>query len=239
LEQAIDKTRAAVSYRMELTLRGTNLGAPGEGGEAQISGQQITLLAVQGQVRGEAQQWRAQGAWATTLGISSGESIEAIVTGGKTYVRGPVPALNATRPGWYELGGTAGLALPVTPKKFLDAFAASGIDASGFARVDEELNQGQKCAVYVGDKAAVTTAFSRAGGVSGLSVQDLGTLETTEFQFSVCADGYVHRLTMRVEGRSPADSERLGQLLLELRLSEIGAVAEIRAPEGAEPLAIP
>jgi uncharacterized protein YgiM (DUF1202 family) len=132
-------------------------------------------------------------------------SLEIMEVGGKSYIHGPVPLLDANEPKWYVADSSQG-ELSIADS-FMQGFD-QGFDYSSFQSPDlslikplgKESMHGHQCDVYgSNDKQAVAQAL-RSSATMGASADDFGTVDAAEVKFWVCDDGYFHRMWVSVDG---------------------------------------
>lgn len=244
LQDAITKTKNAAAYRV-------NLNVSGQGNFASTAGptpdptapadKPIVLLAMQGEVNGKDAHYSIQGKLTEQLGISSDKTFEVVSSAGDAYVKGPVPILGANEDKWYKLPANAAQIAepPLTPASFLDSFGQAGINPTDFKSAGTETLDTQSCDVYAGDKTAVVNAFSRLGGSSGATQEDLDSIDNAEFKFWICGDGYLHQVRMLIQGHDKTNKDQKGSFEILVKLTDFGTAIQITPPPDSSPLQLP
>jgi hypothetical protein len=243
LADALTRAKTAETYRVELSVsgKGNFAAAGGPTPTPDRKDEPLTLMAMEGEVRGEDLHFRVQGLFTSFLGLAPQMPFEVIRVNDTAYLKGPVPLLGAREERWYEVPPQAAQVAqpPLTPAMFLDSFGRAGIDPADFVAQGTEMLDGQTCSVYAGDKDAVFSAFQRIGGSTGATTQDLESIDTAEFKFWVCADGYLHQARMLIEGHDSLRPDQSGSFEILMRITDFGGEVAISPPADAVPLRIP
>lgn len=250
LTNAIDKVKNATSYRVNLTITGSGsfaaqTGAPDQTPVASVtpttSDKPITLVSMQGEVNGKDAHYVLQGELIAFLGIDATKSFEVISSDGDAYVKGPVPLLGATEDKWYKAPPNAAQIAqpPLTPGSFLESFGETGISPADFKSAGNESLDGQSCEVFAGDKTAVINAFSKLGGATGATQEDLDSIDNAVFEFWVCNDGYLHQVQMVIEGHDKNKPDQKGSFQILMKIMDFGSSVTIVPPADSLPLQIP
>lgn len=243
LADALNAVKGATAYRVDLSMTGEgNLGVPG--GPTPIPGTEnepITLVVMKGEVNGKDAHFVLQGLLTSFLGIEPDKQFEVISAGGNAYLKGPLPLLGATEDKWYIAPPEAASVAqpPLTPGSFLDSFGETGIDPTEFKSAGTESLDGQTCEVFSGDKQAVVNAFSKLGGATGATPEDLESIDNAEFKFWVCPDGYLHQVKLLIEGHDPANAEVAGAFQVLMKITDFDSDIQIKAPADAIELELP
>lgn len=243
---AVEKAKSATSYRLEMEISGKgDLGLTGsetpssDATPSASPNQDITLMSMKGEVNGQSAHFVLKGLFAAFLGVDPAKSLELISVGDKSYVHGPVPLIGATEDKWYVVpANQASVAKPpLTPDTFLSSFTTSGLNPNDFQKTGTESLDNLSCDVYSGDRAAIDKAFKSLGQSTGGA--DLSSIDTAEFKFWICDDGFLHQIRMNVAGHSPDKPDQKGSFLLLMHVSDIGSNIDITAPQNAEELIVP
>lgn len=199
LRAAIDRSARADTYRLEVALAGSGALGGAELGEAETE-----LLSLSGEFAGERYRFTLKGFLAGFIGADPQRGLEAAQVDGVRYVRGPIGFIGAPDPVWYRLSGAqAALASPpIDAASSLGLLRDSGADFSGFTPDGEDRVGDQRCAVYLGDRAA-TIELARSLAESGLPAADTGQIAAAESRLTVCPDGYLHRIETAFSGEQP------------------------------------
>jgi hypothetical protein len=243
LQDALSKVKSATAYRVDLTISGKGNFATA-GGPTPVPGAEdepITLVVMKGEVNGTDTHFTLQGILTAFLGIDPAKTFEVISVDGKAYLKGPVPLLGATEEKWYEAPAQAASVAqpPLTPGTFLESFGESGINPADFKQAGTESLDGKSCQVFSGDKAAVVNAFSKLGGATGATQEDLDSIDNAEFKFWVCDDGYLHQVKMLIEGHEKDKPDEKGTFEILMKISDFDANIQIAPPAEATPLELP
>jgi hypothetical protein len=243
---ALEKAKDATSYRVDMQTTGK--GAFGSGGPETPApnvtplppaNQELTMISMHGEVNGTNSHFRLQGLFAAFLGVDPTKSLEVITVGDKSYIHGPVALLGASEDKWYELPADESSVAkpPLTPGSFLESFTLSGVNASEFKKTGTESLDDRSCDVYSGDKSLIEKAFKDVGQATG--GQDLSSIDSAEFKFWICDDGYLHQIRMAVEGHETDKPDQKNSFVVQMHLFDLGADIKIEAPSNAEPLKMP
>lgn len=243
LLDALNQVKAATAYRVDLTIQGKGNFAAGSGPtpEAGAEDKPTTLVLMQGEINGKDAHFTLQGALTAFLGIDPAKPFEVISSDGKAYVKGPVPLLGALEEKWYEAPASAASVAqpPLTPGSFLESFGESGINPADFKQEESESLDGKACQVFAGDKTAVVNAFSKLGGATGATQEDLDSIDNAEFKFWVCDDGFLHQVKMLVEGHDKTNPEQKGSFEIMMKITDFNTDIKITPPADATLLQLP
>ena len=227
---------------MTITGKGNFTAQEGVTPEAGAELEPVTLVEMQGEVDGSNAHFSLKGLLTTFLGIDPANTFEVIHYEGDSFLKGPVPLLGAMEDKWYhspcrgrQRRATTAHA-QLVPRSF---FGEAGIDPAAFELAGTETLDGQTCEVYSGDKEAVVSAFSKIGGATGATQQDLDTIDAAEFKFWVCPDGYLHQIKMGIEGHEQDKPEEKGSFEILMKISDFDSAITITPPADAEPLTLP
>lgn len=238
LADALGKSKAATAYRVEMTVNGSGgLAGTPPGAQDDL----INLVTMKGEVNGNDAHLQLQGQLAGFLGLAPTDVLEMVTYQGGAYVKGPIPLIGANEPRWYQAPpGAAQIAQPpLTPGAFLDVFGKAGLDPADFKHVGAEAVDGFSCEVFAGDKDVVVRAFQKLGGIAGASQEDLNSIDTAEFKFWVCDDGYLHQVMMHIQGHDAAKPNEKGEFSVLMKLYDYDIPVSIAPPSDAIPLNLP
>jgi hypothetical protein len=187
LAQAMTNAKEATVYRVNLNITGKgNFAAAGAATpEAGAADKPVTLVTMQGEVNGKRAHFVVQGLLTAFLGIDASQPFEILTYEGDGYVKGPIPLVGATEAKWYKAPPEAAQIAqpPLTPSSFLGSFGDVGISLADFKLTGSETLDNQTCQLFAGDKTAVVNAFSRLGGATGATQEDLDSIDSAEFKF--------------------------------------------------------
>lgn len=238
IEQALKKIETDKSYAMEMSA--TLQGDLGAGAPAGIDPTKpFEFMGMVGSVNGKDSQFTMKGMVATLLGANAEKGIQFISSQGVTYVRGPMPALNAPEDKWYKLPTGDTTTNDFSSKDLVDSMAGSDLEKFKFAESGKEKIHGQSCTLYDGDKEATKQALQSSEDSGGLpTARDFGDLQDALMQFAVCDDGYVHRMIMSFTG-TPESQEKPVTMVMTMNLSDFGKPVKIEVPADAEDIQKP
>ncbi len=241
---ALDKAKAATVYRvdMQMSARGAFGALSQEGTPAPAVNQDVPLFSINGEVKDQDSHFKMQGFIAAFLGADPTKGLEVTTVGSKAYIHGPVPMLGATEDKWYEMPASQASAVkpPLTSQSFLDSLTQSGMNPNDFKKTGTETLDNQSCDVYTGDKDAVMKAFQDVGKAAGGTGDSNQVIDTADFKFWICSDGFMHQVRLSVEGHDKTKPDQKGSFLMLLHLSDLnGSDIQIQAPANAEPLKMP
>lgn len=244
LSDALAQVKAAASYRVNLSISGQGNFVVAQGGPTPDPSQPnkpVTLVTMQGEVNGQDAHFTLQGLLTSFLGIDPAKPFEVISSGGKAYLRGPVPLLGANQDKWYVAPEQAAQVAqpPLTPGSFLDSFGQAGINPADFKPSGAEALDGKSCTIYAGDKSAVVNAFNKLGGQTGATQADLNSIDNAQFKFWVCDDGYLHQVQMLIEGHDKNKPDQTGSFEILMKITDFNSNITITPPTGAEQLQLP
>lgn len=243
LTQAITQVKDAKAYRVDMSItgKGNFAGSGGPTPEAGAEDKPITLVNMKGEVNGQDAHFVIQGMLTAFLGLDPTKPLEVISHNGTAYLKGPVPLLGAMEEKWYKAPSEVAQVAqpPLSPSSFLNSFGEAGINPADFKLTGNESLDGKNCEIYAGDKSAVVNAFSKLGGATGATQEDLDSIDNAEFKFWVCDDGYLHQVKMLIEGHDKANPDQKGSFEIQMRLSDFDGSIVITPPADAIPLQLP
>lgn len=229
----------ADAYRIELSIKAK--GPTGDGAPAVSPDGTIEVLSMKGEVAGKDSRLEIGGFFAVLVSGDPEKSVQFLTVDGKSYIRGPAPLFGAPDDAWYELpADQASSGVTVSPDDITGSLQQSGnFDATGFTPGGFETLDGQRCAVFIGDKETTIRLLS--------GVNEQGTLPSTlkpeeveqaETRLFICEDGRLHKMTIDMTGTPAGETEPTSFSML-LRLYDFNSAIQIVAPANAQPLAPP
>jgi hypothetical protein len=237
IQAGLTKIEEAGSYRVALTM--TASGNLGEGVPGVQPGQPVELIAAEGEVEGEDSRLVIRGLLSAFMGADPQEGLEVLTVGGTSYLRGPAPLLGANEARWYELPSDGSSpASSIQSGQIVGGLTEQDLDLSGFTAAGTEQLDGQQCQVYVGDKEATIRAFEQVDSQGIPGPQSLSEVDQAEMKFYICADGYLHQMTLDFEGTAEGQSEPAA-FVLNLKLSDFDADIRITPPDSPAKLEAP
>ncbi|MGQ9548018.1 MAG: hypothetical protein ACUVSY_02400 [Roseiflexus sp.] len=231
----IAATRAD-TYRIEFSFR--TKGAMGEGAPIAPADDMIEIITLKGDVAGKNSRMEVGGFFATLLSGDPEKGMGFLNVDGKSYIRGPAPLFGAPDDAWYELPpDQESPAEALDPDQITGPLRGSDVDLSRFTPGGFERLDGQRCAVFVGDKEATVNLFTGINqqGTLPFALQDIDRAETRLF---ICEDGRLHKMTIDVDGTAEGQTEPTSLSML-LRFYDFNSDIRIVAPTNAQPLTPP
>lgn len=236
---ALTRFNAVSAYRAEMEMVGTGalgLTAEEEGEEAD---QEVTLFNVAGDFAGADGSYVIKGFLSSLLGVNPVQGLQAMIIGGKGYVKGPIELLGAMEDKWYVLDPDQSMAIapPLLPSEFLTALGNSSFNPADFTKSASESLDGRTCDVYQASPEEAVKALGalKEGVLPG--IDDMATITKSEATFAVCDDGYLHRVRLMMEIVDNADSKLVSTFLITIRMRDFNAAVTLTAPPNAVPLA--
>lgn len=228
----------AESYRIELSFK--TKGPTSEGAPVASSDGMVEVISMRGEVAGKNSRTEIGGLFAALLSGDPQKRTQFMTVDGKSYIRGPAPLLGATEDAWYELPSEQASPETVSPDQIRGSLQrSSAFDLTGFTPGGFETLDGQRCAVFIGDKETTIRLLS--------GVNEQGTLPSTlqaeeidqaETRLFICEDGRLHKMTIDASGTPAGETEPASFSML-LRMYDFNSNIRIVAPANARPLAPP
>jgi hypothetical protein len=247
LSGALAKVKAATAFRMDMQVSAN--GAFGltldqtptaSATPAPSSNQEITLFSISGEVNKKDSHFKMGGFVAAVLGVDPNKGMEIITVGDKSYIHGPVALLGATGDQWYEMPTQQAGAVepPLTPDTFLQSLSSNGMNPSDFQKTGSESLDNQSCDVYSAGKDVIAKGFQDLGQATGGSNNNQ-VIDSGDFRFWVCGDGYLHQMRLNVQGHDQNNPAQKGEFTMVMHLNDINGNISIQAPANAQPLQLP
>ncbi len=166
--------------------------------------------------------------------MGSEEGVEYLVVDGKTYVKGPAMLLGAPEAKWYlvpeeRVGKTVP---PFSPKTMLDEMFKGQKADDTLKPAGTETLDGQTCDVYIGSKETILKSNNSL-------TRDFDSIDTAEAKAYICADGFLHLMSMSFTGKSKSDPSKEAGMSLIIRMSDFNVPVTLTAPADAQPLKSP
>ena len=121
---------------------------------------------------------------------------------------------------------------PFSPKSMLDEMFKGQKADDTLKPAGAETLDGQTCDVYVGNKEAILKSNSSLS-------RDFDSIDTAEAKAYICADGFLHLMSMSFTGKSKSDPSKEAGMSLVIRMSDFNVPVTLTAPADAEPLKSP
>jgi len=236
IQSGLIATAGADTYRIELSFK--TKGAMGEGAPAASAGGMIEIINLKGEVAGDNSRIVLSGFFAALLSGDPERGTEFLTADGKSYIRGPAPLFGAPDDAWYELPpDQQSPAETVDPGQITGSLRSGNVDLSRFTPGGFETLDGQRCAIFVGDRETTTNLLTGVNqeGTLPLALQNIDQAET---RLSICEDGRLHKMTIDVTGTAEGQTEPTSFSML-LRLFDFNSAIRIVAPTDARPLEPP
>lgn len=238
IKQALKKVEQDKTYAMNMsaTLQGDlGAGAP----EGIDPNKPFEFMGMVGTVDGENSAFTMKGMIATMIGADAEKGIQFISNNGDTYVHGPLALMNAPEDKWYKMPAGDTSANSLSSPDMVDSMADDDLEQYKFKESGKESLNGQSCTVYDGDKEATKKALKERKEGNGLpTANEFGDIQDALMQFTICEDGYMHRMVMSFTGQ-PENQEKPVTMVMTITLSDFGMVAKIEAPTDAEEIKSP
>ncbi len=240
---AMSKGKTAPSYRvdMSMSMKG-DLGQLTAGGD---KNQEISLLAMTGEINGRDSHLTMKGVVGAVLTGDPSKGIEMIEADGKSYVRGPVPFLGAKDNRWYVLAAAqaASTKTQLGSADIYGSFVGKQQDFSMLVPAGTESLDGKKCDVYSASKEDAMNAFLGMGTTPQINREEWSSIkdniQTSEYKVWVCDDGYLHQVRINIEAQ---EAGKLGQVMgmrLLLHAFDFGSNIKVTPPANAIPAVSP
>lgn len=239
IQSGLIAATSADTYRIEFSVK-----AKGEmGAEAPVASADgmVEIINVKGEVAGDNSRTEVSGFFAALLSGDPGKGTEFLTVDGKSYIRGPAPLFGAPDDAWYELPpDQESPAEALDPDQITGPLRGSDVDLSRFTPGGFESLDGQRCAVFVGDKETTINLLNGVNqqGTLPFALQDIDQAET---RLSICEDGRLHKMTIDVTGTAEAAEGGTvpTSISMLLRLFDFNSDIRIVAPTDARPLSPP
>ncbi len=165
-----------------------------------------------------------------------GAKIEMIQVGGKSYIKGMTFMGMADPNKWYLMSDTSQSSPPVDPG---DMFNMTGQDLKGLKdapkKVGNETLDGQSCEVWSWDMRAYYGNYMNFM-TNPDAKKDLGIADKAESKSWLCADGYIHQVSMDIAGHDTANVAEKGSMKILTRMWDFNnASLSVKAPADAVP----
>lgn len=221
LTQALHATQRSTAYRLQLEFQL----ATSEGGQ---TNEQLFLNAEAAIKQGDTHVSYNGGSFNEILG--GGEHIEVVSVGGKTYLKGSRLFGAADADQWYDLGDSSLGKLPFDLGALM-AQLNSSIEKAEF--VEPASLDGLSCQVWRADFKAQAGSLIDVASAE-INADEFNALDSAEAQLAPCADGYVHRMSWRVQAHHQKSVGDKNAIIVNVHLFDFNAAnINIKAPDGA------
>ena len=236
---ALRKFGEAKTYRAEMEMKGQ--GALGLSGDDTKPDPWTSLFSLKGDFNQGDGLYTLKGFLTSLLGVEPDKGFEAMLVGDKGYVHGPVSLLGATDAKWYvlEADQSEAVAPPIDATDLISGLNSSGVDLSKFKKTGAETLDSAKCDVYSSDPAEAVKAMNALNPGSLPGVDEMSDIKTAEVKLSLCGDGYVHRMQMKLHTAAKDKPELTSDFTVDMHVYDFNANITITAPANATPLKVP
>lgn len=234
IQKAFDQSAAAKSYRLELemTAQGDFGIVPG----LTNPNQALPMFGMSGEVNGKDNHFVFKGWLSAFLGGDMTKGFEIMRAGDKTFVKGPLPMFGAPEDKWYVADSSFKSSFS-DPNQMLNT--NQNADLNGFRKTGTEPLDGKRCDVYTADKDSSLGLF-RSINAGGAQAEDtLGALDNAVTKIWICEDGYLHQLSMQIEGHNKDKPTQKISMQIKFRISNLNADIKITPPANAAPMQAP
>ncbi len=190
--------------------------------------QEIELMTGHGEATGQATHTYIGGALGEMLAGPGG--MEMIISKDKTFVHGPVPALNANEAKWYLLSPSKA-GDRNTGSVNVGQLLAPGV--THYDKVGSESVDGLACDIYSIDKQAARNALAASGA---MTAQELENMVNIELTYWWCTDGLIHRARVRMDFKYPLNPSTTMIARIESHYFDFNAAIKVSVPTDVIPL---
>ena len=234
LGAALTKFGAVSAYRAEMEMKGQ--GAIGlSTDDNNPNSPETSLFVLTGDFKGADSHYTLKGFLSSLLGVEPDAGVEAMIAGGKDYVKGPISMLGATDAKWYTLQGDQSEAIvpPFQVSDFLTALGNSDVQLGSFKSSGTETLDGNKCDILSADKTEATKALTALNAGSLPGVAEMTNVDNATAKFSLCADGYIHRVVLTLDTSSTDKSNLKANFTVSIHIYDYNAAITITPPTDA------
>ncbi|HEY3342848.1 MAG TPA: hypothetical protein VGK81_12550 [Anaerolineae bacterium] len=237
LGAALLKFGAVGSYRAEMEMKGQ--GAIGlSTDDTNPNSPETSLFVLSGDFKGPDSHYTLKGFLSSLLGVDPNAGMEAMIAGGKDYVKGPISMLGATDAKWYVLQGdqSAAIVPPFQVSEFLAALGNSDVQLGSFKSAGNETLDGKKCDILSGDKTEAAKTLTALGAGSLPGVADITNIDNATARFSLCDDGYIHRILLTLDTSTKDKPILKASFTVNIHMYDYNAAITITPPSDASAL---
>jgi hypothetical protein len=217
LSQAVDKTRAATTYRIEFKLDTGTF----DNGQATVQ----PFMAFNGEVKGDTNHMTYNGSAFTDM-LGGGNRVEMISTENKTFLKGSRLFGFAEPDRWYYLPDSA---ISKPPFDVEDILRLAGSDLSAAQPIGDANVDGQLCQLWRLDfKSQAESLLDLA--TTPDSKEDFSVTDSAEARFTECLDGYVHAMQWNVQSHSSTNPADKGTIAVNAHLYDFNAANIVVTP---------
>ncbi len=226
ISKRLDTLRNAKAFAADLSInvRGTvqTLSGPPDRAAPVIELNQLT--------ESERRRVLIKGALTEKLGAPNG--LEYVYAGKDAFVRGPSEALNLTGDTWYVIPDARRDAIKPLFDPVDVAFSILGNTAidQQLKPVDVRSFDNLECDVY---RAGTDEVIALEGDNSLIRAFD--SIDTASMEALICADAFLHLLTLEIAGKTSPEAEQSSSLAIRLHFYDYGRAFGIEVPVDAQP----
>ncbi len=230
LTEALSKTREAKSYASKIMITGKGEVFPGVA--PTNNEEEVVLLVQTSKFDGANSSTEAGGLSFKVMKVDS--SVVYLTLDGTIYIKGPAAWLGAPEDKWYVVPADRAktIKLSVQAMDLLKGGAIERGEVKDYTLANTEEIDGQSCQVY----AANPEALLKRKGVFAEPISDI---DTAASRIAVCADGYVHEVSISTGGKLKNDPTKRGLITMNIRLSDFSKSFVFEAPKDPVPLQAP
>ncbi len=192
----------------------------------------LSLLYLGADMNGKDSHMVMKGYIMTVLNMDPNKGLEVISVGDKSYVKGPQPMLGAFDDKWYYGPRSTVGATFDSP----DLYRGQDPDWAGFVKSRTETFDGIKCDVWTGGKEETFRFFNEFSNTGLDSNNSFDQLDRADTGIWLCADGYVHQISMILEGHPAGSASQKGGITTRLHFYDMNKPLKIAAPANTAPL---
>jgi hypothetical protein len=234
---ALTKYAAISSYRVEMEMKGQGaLGLSTD--ENNPNSAEMSLFTLNGDFKGADGHYTLKGFFSSLLGADAEAGVEAMIAGGKYYVKGPINLLGAKENKWYVLQDAQSEAVvpPFQVSDFFSSLSNSDAEFNNFKAAGTETVDGKACNIFSADKTEAVKALAALNAGSMPAAADVTTIENATAKFSICDDGLIHRVEMSMDSSSSEDTSVKASFKINIHIYDYNADITITAPTDAATL---
>jgi|GEM_PF-2852261 len=203
----------------------------------------VLIVSLDGETHGADVHYTLGGFIASFAGALAGfdpnqSTLELVKSGDKVYMRGVLEGQRQAK--WYLLPQDQAASMSFNPSDVVKTITAVDFGAGAFTQTGSASVDNQTCAVYAGDRAAFDAVLPKLAQEAALNTDEIDakTLDTAEFQVTVCPDGNAHRLQYRFAGPVKSKPSDKGAFTYDAQLSGFADTLTIEPPANAEPMPV-
>ena len=207
------------------------------------AGDSVVVLSMEGRQNHNDAQWKMKGFIVMFLGGDPNDEIEFLTIGNKLYLNGPLPLFGATQDRWYYAPNSASSNLAdTTPNSFLGDFSNSHSTLPNMHANGAEALDNKACTKYAADEREAAQFFinlDEEGSIKRNIGKWNGNVERGILNVWVCQDGYVHKMEMGIQARSPDAPSQVVAIGFSIRINDMNIIVPLQEPKDAIPLPNP